>query len=155
MLLNDITYCLGWKTNHPSNIGTLGNLSQGDSEVIFSGTRAPALILIKVSSGTWAPAFKSLLRSLQELGLQPSSLLRSLHLKSTAWIFPLYFQIPYLPEETCSQQAGSSSAVEDTSGRYQPSCTGSYRPAEGTSQAVLGSSDQRKVPASLSPISKK
>ncbi len=50
---------------------------------------------------------------------------------STAWIFPLYFQLPYLPEETCFQQAGSSVV-------------------EGTSQAVLGSSDQRKVPASLS-----
>jgi len=33
---------------------------------------------------------------------------------STAWIFPLYFQLPYLPEKTCSQQAGSS-AVEGTS----------------------------------------
>jgi hypothetical protein len=48
-----------------------------------------------------------------------------------AWIFPLYFQLPYLPEETCFQQGGSSAV-------------------EGTSQAVLGSSDQRKVPASLS-----
>jgi hypothetical protein len=36
-----------------------------------------------------------------------------------------------MPEETCFQQAGSSAA-------------------EGTSQDVLGSSDQRKVPASLS-----
>jgi hypothetical protein len=43
----------------------------------------------------------------------------------------LYFQLPYLPEETCFQQAGSSAV-------------------EGTSQVVLGSSDQRKVPASLS-----
>jgi hypothetical protein len=34
--------------------------------------------------------------------------------KSTAWIFPLYFQLPYLPEETCFQQAGSS-VVEGTS----------------------------------------
>jgi hypothetical protein len=25
-----------------------------------------------------------------------------------AWIFPLYFQFRYLPEETCFQQAGSS-----------------------------------------------
>jgi hypothetical protein len=50
---------------------------------------------------------------------------------STAWIFPLYFQLTYLPEETCFQQAGSSVF-------------------EGTSQAVLGSSDQRKVAASLS-----
>jgi hypothetical protein len=33
---------------------------------------------------------------------------------STAWIFPLYFQLPYLPEETCFQQGGSS-AVEGTS----------------------------------------
>jgi hypothetical protein len=30
-----------------------------------------------------------------------------------AWIFPLYFQLPYLPEGTCFQQAGSS-MVEDT-----------------------------------------
>jgi hypothetical protein len=37
----------------------------------------------------------------------------------------------FLPEETCFQQAESSAL-------------------EGTSQAVLGSSDQRKVPASLS-----
>jgi hypothetical protein len=35
-------------------------------------------------------------------------------------------------------------------GRYQPGCTGILWPAEGTSQAVLGSHDQRKVPASLS-----
>jgi hypothetical protein len=38
----------------------------------------------------------------------------------------LYFQLPYLPEETCFQQAGSFVV-------------------EGTSQAVLGSSDERKV----------
>jgi hypothetical protein len=43
----------------------------------------------------------------------------------------LYFQLPHLPEDTCFQQAGSSVV-------------------EGTSQAVLESSDQRKVPASLS-----
>jgi hypothetical protein len=43
----------------------------------------------------------------------------------------LYFQLPYLPEETYFQQAGSSVV-------------------EGTSQALLGCSDQRKVPASLS-----
>jgi hypothetical protein len=30
------------------------------------------------------------------------------------WIFPLYFQLPYLPEDTCFQQGGSS-AVEGTS----------------------------------------
>jgi len=41
----------------------------------------------------------------------------------------LYFQLPCLPEETCLEQAGSSAV-------------------EGNSQAVLGSSDQRKVPAS-------
>jgi hypothetical protein len=35
-----------------------------------------------------------------------------------AWIFPWYFQLPYLPEETCFQQAGSSSPVEG----YQPAC---------------------------------
>jgi hypothetical protein len=51
--------------------------------------------------------------------------------ESTAWIFPSYFQLHYLPEETCIPQAGSS-MVEDTS------------------QGVLGSSDQQKVPASLS-----
>jgi hypothetical protein len=33
---------------------------------------------------------------------------------STAWDFPLYFQLPYLPEETGFQQAGYS-AVEGTS----------------------------------------
>jgi hypothetical protein len=43
----------------------------------------------------------------------------------------LYFLLSYLPEETCFQQAGSSAV-------------------EGTSQAVLGSSHQPKVPASLS-----
>jgi hypothetical protein len=52
-------------------------------------------------------------------------------MQSTAWIFPLYLQFPFLPEDTCFQQAGSSAV-------------------EGTSQAVLGSSDQRNVPASLS-----
>jgi hypothetical protein len=45
--------------------------------------------------------------------------------------FPLNFQICYLPEETCFQQAG-------------------FYAVEGISQAVLGSSDQQKVPASLS-----
>jgi hypothetical protein len=45
---------------------------------------------------------------------------------------PLYFQLPYLPEETYFQQAGCSAVGS-------------------TSQAVLRrSSDQRKVPASLS-----
>ncbi len=43
-------------------------------------------------------------------------------------IFPL---LPYLPEETCFQQAGSSAV-------------------EGTSQAVLGCYDRQKVPANLS-----
>jgi hypothetical protein len=37
---------------------------------------------------------------------------------------PFYFQFPYLPEETCFQQAGSSVV-------------------EGTCQVVLGSSDER------------
>jgi hypothetical protein len=46
---------------------------------------------------------------------------------STAWIF----QLPYLLEETSFQQIGSSVV-------------------EGTSQAILGSSDQQKVPAILS-----
>jgi hypothetical protein len=49
---------------------------------------------------------------------------------STAWIFPLYFQLHYLSEETCFQHGGSSAR-------------------EGTSQGVLGYSDQRKVPASV------
>ncbi len=44
------------------------------------------------------------------------------HIKHCLWIFHLYFQLPYRPEETCFQQAGSSVV-------------------EGTSQAVLGSSD--------------
>jgi len=43
----------------------------------------------------------------------------------------LYFQLHYLPEKTCFQQGGSSAV-------------------EGPSQAVLGSSDGLKVPASLS-----
>jgi hypothetical protein len=51
--------------------------------------------------------------------------------ESTAWIFPLYFQLPYLLEETYFQQAGSSAV-------------------EVTSQTVLGFSDQRRVPASVS-----
>ncbi len=55
--------------------------------------------------------------------------------KNTVWIFPLYFQLPYLPEETCFQQLGSS-AVERTS--------------QASTQAVLGSSNQLKVPTSLS-----
>jgi hypothetical protein len=50
-----------------------------------------------------------------------------LHFRSLSKALPEFF----LPEETCFQQAGSSAV-------------------EGTSQAVLGSSDQRKVPASLS-----
>jgi hypothetical protein len=49
--------------------------------------------------------------------------------QSIAWIFPLYF----LPEETCFQRAGPSAV-------------------EGTSQAVLGSSDQPNLPASLSLV---
>jgi hypothetical protein len=40
---------------------------------------------------------------------------------STAWIFPLDFQLHYLLEETCFQQGGSSVV-------------------EGTNQVVLGSS---------------
>jgi hypothetical protein len=50
--------------------------------------------------------------------------------KALPLILPLYFQLPYLPEETCFQQGGSSAvegtsqAVRDrlTSGRYQPAC---------------------------------
>ncbi len=45
--------------------------------------------------------------------------------------FPLYFQLPQLLEETCFPQRGSSAL-------------------EGTNQAILGSSDQPKLPASLS-----
>ncbi len=51
--------------------------------------------------------------------------------KALPGFFPLYFQLPYLSEETCFQKEGSSVV-------------------EGTSHAVLGSSDQRKVPPSLS-----
>jgi len=51
--------------------------------------------------------------------------------QNPARIFLLYFQLSYLPQETCLQQAGSSAV-------------------EGTGQPVLGSSEQRKVPASLS-----
>ncbi len=45
--------------------------------------------------------------------------------------FPLYFQLRHLPGETCFQQAGSSAVG-------------------GTGQALLGSSDNRKVLASPS-----
>jgi hypothetical protein len=48
----------------------------------------------------------------------------------------LYFRLPYLPEETCFQQTGSSAG-------------------EGTGQAILGSSDQPKVPARVSLKSEK
>ncbi len=44
----------------------------------------------------------------------------------------MYFQLPYLPQETCFQEAGPS-AVEGT-----------------TSEAVLGLFKQRKVPVSVS-----
>jgi hypothetical protein len=50
---------------------------------------------------------------------------------STAWVFHFHSQVHYLPVETCFHQPRSSAV-------------------EGTSQAGLGSSDQRKVPASLS-----
>ncbi len=50
--------------------------------------------------------------------------------ESTAWIFPLSFRLHHLPGETCFQQARSSAVG-------------------GSSQAVLGSSDNRKVLASL------
>jgi hypothetical protein len=46
--------------------------------------------------------------------------------QSTAWIFPLYFQLPCLPEETCFQQAGSS-VVEGTSRLYRDLLTGGRR----------------------------
>ncbi len=51
--------------------------------------------------------------------------------KALPVIFLLYSQLPYLAQETCFQRAG-------------------FFALEGTSQAVLGSSDQLKVPASLS-----
>jgi hypothetical protein len=41
--------------------------------------------------------------------------------KALPELFPLYFQLPYLPEETCFQRAGSSVVEEGT-----------------TSQAVVG-----------------
>jgi len=48
-------------------------------------------------------------------------------LMNTAWIFQyLYFQLLYLPEETCFQQVRSSAV-------------------KGSIQAVLGSSDRQKV----------
>jgi hypothetical protein len=54
--------------------------------------------------------------------------------KSIAWIFAFEFSAPfYLPEETCSQQ----SWIFCGGRRYY-------------SQVVLGSSNQRKLPASLS-----
>jgi len=53
-------------------------------------------------------------------------MLRAISISIPAWIFPLYFQLPYVPEETCFQQAGSCAV-------------------EGTSQVVLGSSDHGKV----------
>jgi hypothetical protein len=45
------------------------------------------------------------------------------------WIFPLYFQLRYLPEESCFQQAGSSLKVP-------AGCSRIFWPAEGTSQPV-------------------
>jgi len=57
-----------------------------------------------------------------------------LHVKHS-WIFPLYFQLHHLPGETCFQQAGSYAVGRN-------------------SQALLGSSDNRKVLASLSIILK-
>ncbi len=46
--------------------------------------------------------------------------------KSTVWIFPLCFQLPYLPEETCFQQWMFSTMGIFCSGRYQPGCTGIF-----------------------------
>jgi hypothetical protein len=65
------------------------------------------------------------------LSLEKNHNLGSCSTQSTAWIFPLYFQLHCLHEETCFQQVGSSAV-------------------KGTSQAQLESSDQRKVPAGLS-----
>jgi len=53
-----------------------------------------------------------------------------LHVKHS-WIFPLYFQLHHLPGETYFQEAGSYAV-------------------RGTGQALLGSSDNRKVLARLS-----
>ncbi len=65
----------------------------------------------------------------------------------------MYFQLPYLPEETCFLQARTF-AVEATSQAILGSETCSLQAGtaavEATSQAILGSSDQRKVPASQS-----
>jgi hypothetical protein len=36
-----------------------------------------------------------------------SAMASSLAKVSTAWIFPLYFQLPYLPEETCARKKRS------------------------------------------------
>ncbi len=60
-----------------------------------------------------------------------SILIQIWSVKHSASIFPLYFQLPYLPEETCFRQAGSSAV-------------------EGTSQDIPGSSAHRKVLAGLS-----
>jgi hypothetical protein len=55
----------------------------------------------------------------------------SLVRKALLGFFLFYFQLPYLLEETCFQQAGSSAV-------------------EGTNQAVMGSCDQLNVPTTLS-----
>ncbi len=54
---------------------------------------------------------------------------RNFKLGYTAWIFSLYFQLPYLPEETCFQQAGPWKIpvrlcwdLLTTTRRYQPAC---------------------------------
>jgi hypothetical protein len=60
-----------------------------------------------------------------------SILIQIWSVKHSASIFLLYFQLPYLPKETCFQQAGSSAV-------------------EGTSQDIPGSSGHRKVLAGLS-----
>jgi hypothetical protein len=51
--------------------------------------------------------------------------------KALPGFFLLYFQLPYLPEET---NLYSASGIFN--GRYQPGCTGIFLPVEGASQPV-------------------
>jgi len=56
----------------------------------------------------------------------------------------LYFQLLYLPEETCFQQAGTS-VVESTNQAIL-----GFSAVEDSRQPVLRSSNQRKLPGSMS-----
>ncbi len=66
-----------------------------------------------------------------------------------------FFFVFSAPLPTCLKKPVFSK-LDLLRGRYQPDCTGIFWPDEGTSQPVLGSFDQMKVPASLPvTISKK